>query len=349
MGRVAAAVAVFALLATPAAAAAAPVDGLHAASAVPPRESGLTTFSEFTAATSGASSSYGPHTDDQRVLYESFRYKPMQFVGVGQGDSPPGDPNVKITRDAAYGVPTITGATDADAFYGIGYAMAEDRLFQMEIFRHVGHGTLAELIGPSGLAMDEEVRRVTEGAAALQAEYNALPADARQRLQRFGDGINAYIQQVQGDSSQMPAEFALLNDLPIKPWTVQDSLGFGEYAGRFFGEFGHGELDTAASLAAMTKKVGATNARKIIDDVYPLNDPSGVTTIPRSVGVFPRHVGHPGSSSRAVVNETVASFGVRAAIMREAAVRGLIQTTVRGLQNQLGLVEVGSHYYIVDA
>ena len=93
----------------------------------------------------------------------------MQFVGAGQGQSPPGDPNVKIVRDAQYGVPTITGATDADAFYGIGYAMAADRLFQMEVFRHVGHGTLAELIGQSGIAMDEDVRRVTEGPAGLQA------------------------------------------------------------------------------------------------------------------------------------------------------------------------------------
>src|SRR5207248_226936 len=118
---------------------------------------------------------------------------------------------------------------------------------------------------------------------------------------------------------------------------------------RFFGEFGHGELDTAASLAAMTKKVGAANARKIIDDVYPLNDPSGVTTIPRSVGVFPRHVGHPGSASHTVVNNTVVSLGGTTAIMRAAAERDLIQTTIRGLQNQLGLVGFGSNEYIVDA
>src|SRR2546423_5303576 len=192
-------------LLAPLAAGAAPKAGLRAGSAVPPGQSGNTTMAEFTAAQSGASSSYGPHTDDQRVLYQTFNYKPMQFVGAGVGVPPPGDANVKIARDPKYGVPTITGATDGDAFYGIGYAMAADRLFQMEVFRHVGHGTLAELIGPSGLAMDEAVRQVTEGDAALQAEFNALPPDARLRLQRFVDGINAYIDQVQGDPSQMPA------------------------------------------------------------------------------------------------------------------------------------------------
>src|SRR5256885_13373642 len=102
-----------------------------------------------------SASSYGAHPDDQRQLYQSFHYKPMQFVGAGQGVAPPGDANVKIRRDSRYGVPTITGKTDADVFYGIGYAMATDRLFQMEVFRHVGNGTLAELIGASGLPLDE--------------------------------------------------------------------------------------------------------------------------------------------------------------------------------------------------
>src|SRR5207245_9715562 len=124
--------------------------------------------------------------------------------------------------------------------------------------------------------------------------------------------IKPYFNEARLAPNKLPSESVLLGDLPITPWTVDDSLAFGEYAGRFFGEFGHGELDMADSLATMTQKVGLTNARKIINDVYPLNDPSAVTTIPRSVGVFPRHVGHPGSSSHAVVNDTVASLGGRA-------------------------------------
>ena len=47
--------------------------------------------------------------------------------------------------------------------------------FQLEAFRHVGHGTLAALIGPGGIVMDEDVRRVSEGSAALMAEFQALP------------------------------------------------------------------------------------------------------------------------------------------------------------------------------
>src|SRR5437763_439796 len=230
--------------AAPGSASAAASDQLKAGSAVPPGQSGLTTLSQFTQVTLGLASSYGPHTDDQRQLYANFHYKPMQFA-AGGGVSPPGDANVTIRRDPRWGVPTIVGKTDGDAFYGIGYAMAADRLFQMEVFRHVGQGTLAELIGQGGLAMDEAVRQVSEGAARRAAEYNALPPDARIRVQRFVDGVNAYIDQAQqpgNDASMLPAEFTLLNDRPVKHWTVDDLLGFGEFAGRLFGVFGHGGL-----------------------------------------------------------------------------------------------------------
>ncbi|MHB8657155.1 MAG: penicillin acylase family protein [Solirubrobacteraceae bacterium] len=107
----------------------------------------------------------------------------MQFAGEDAGTAPSGDPNVRIWRDPVCDVPTITGATDADTFYGLGYTMAQDRLLQMEAFRHVGHGTLAALTGASGLAM-EAVRRFSEGSSALQREFDALPV-ARARLRRF--------------------------------------------------------------------------------------------------------------------------------------------------------------------
>src|SRR5919197_142115 len=94
-------------LCAPLVAHAAQKDALKAGSAVPPGQSGNTTMAQFTAVQSGASSSYGPHTDDQRVLYQRFNYKPMQFVGAGVGLPTPGDVNVKIARDPKYGIPTI--------------------------------------------------------------------------------------------------------------------------------------------------------------------------------------------------------------------------------------------------
>lgn len=291
-GRIVAALVGLATAVCPAAASAVTPDGLTAVNVVPPGESGNTTLAQFTAATSGASSSYGPNTDDQESLYATWQYKPMQFSGEGQGSSPPGDSNVTIVRDPTYGIPTITAASDADLFYGVGYAMAQDRLFQMEVFRHVGHGTLAALIGPAGIAMDEQVRQVTEGPAALQAEFNALPAPDQARLQRFVDGINAYIAQVQNNPLAQPAEFSLLGDEPIQPWTVGDALGFGEYAGRFFGEFDGGELVNAVLFEQLVKRYGRKRAQVIFNDLLPLNDPHAPTSISPRDGRFPLRLGH---------------------------------------------------------
>jgi len=141
--------------------------------------------------------------------------------------------------------------------------------------------------------MDEEVRRVTEGQGALEAELNRLPATARLRLQRFVDGINAYIDQVQGNPATMPAEFTLLNDLPIQHFSVADIVGFGEYAGRFFGEFGHGELGAAATYEHLVARFGRKKAEKVFHDLLPLNDPHAPTSIAARDGRFPRHTrGH---------------------------------------------------------
>ncbi len=267
-------------------------DGLTAMNVVPPGESGLTTAGQFAAATAGASSSYGPHTDDQESLYANWEYKPFQFEGQGLGASPPGDGNVKIWRDPTWDVPTITAASDPDLFYGLGYAMAQDRLFQMEVFRHVGHGTLAQLIGPAGIPMDQAVRQTSEGPAALQAEFDALPAPDQARLQRFIDGVNAYIAQMQNNPLEQPAEFGLLGDEPIQPWTVGDALGFGEYAGRFFGEFDGGEVANAVLFEQLVKRYGRRKAEVIFNDLLPLDDPHAPTSIAPRDGRFPIPLGH---------------------------------------------------------
>jgi len=320
-----------------------PVDLARAVNVVPPGESGLITLPKFLQAQ--IDGNYGPHFADQAPLYASFRYKSDAF---GKGTLWHTLPGATIYRDA-WGVPQIYADSPVSLLRAMGYAMASDRLFQMEIFRRAGHGTLAALLGAGYIPMDEAVRQVSEGSAARMAEFNAADPLTKAEGVAFADGINTYINEAMTDPNKLPAEFVLLGDLPIASWTVDDSLAFGEYAGRFFGEFGHGELDMAASLAAMTNKVGAASARKIIDDVYPLNDPSAATTIPRSVGIFPRHVGHPGGRSGAIVNNTIASMGGALSVARAAAARASIATTVRALQNKLGLVGFGSNEYVVDA
>ncbi|HEV7678187.1 MAG TPA: penicillin acylase family protein [Candidatus Dormibacteraeota bacterium] len=324
-----------------------PADGMRAANAVPPGESGFISLSSFAAVQAGAQSSYGPNFADQLPLYANWQYKPMQFQRTGTGTNPGGNAAATVYRDSS-GVPQIYAASEDDLFYAMGYAMAQDRLFQMEAFRHVGHGTLAELTGASGIPMDEAVRRVSEGAAARTAELQKQPASVRSELSHFTAGINQYISEASTDPSKMPAEFVLLNDLPIKPWADDDTLAFGEYAGRFFGEFGHGELGAAKTYLDLVAKLGQPAAEKAFADLYPLDDPRAPHTIPDSSGTFPRHTGAnvPGGGGAAgspYVNHDPATLPPSADV---ASVEKLVDgqaATVSLLQRVLAIPRWGSN------
>lgn len=268
------------VLSPPARASAPPTDDVRAVNVVPPGESGFV----------GATGSQR-NTADQLPLYAAWQYKPMQFDTSSGGVHPGGDVNVTVARDH-YGVPRIDARDDRELFYGMGYAMGQDRLWQMEVSRHVGEGTLAQLLGATGLPSDELVRRTTEGSAR-NAEFTSLPAPVQRDLQRFTDGVNQAMTEAQGDPSKLPAEFALFKDLPIAPWTVGDTLAYQEYAGRFFGEFGMTELLAARVRQDLVGRLGQTAAAAAFNDLYCLNDPRAPHTIPDTDGTFPRHVAGP--------------------------------------------------------
>src|SRR5205823_7721385 len=193
--RLASALAVLAvvLAAAGASAATGPVDLARAVNVVPPGESGLITIPQFIEAQ--ADGNFGPHFADQAPLYSSFRYKSDAF---GKGTPWHTLTGATIYRDS-WGVPQIYANSPVSLLRGMGYAMAADRLFQMEIFRRVGHGTLAALLGKSFLPMDEAVRQVSEGSAARMAEFNAADPLTRAEGFAFADGINTYINEAQLD------------------------------------------------------------------------------------------------------------------------------------------------------
>ena len=83
-----------------------------------------------------------PHLDDQLGLFQSFTFKPAGFDLPGTSETP--FAGVTITRDA-YGVPNIHAGNDHDLWKGVGYAVAQDRLVQLELFRRATQGRLAEL------------------------------------------------------------------------------------------------------------------------------------------------------------------------------------------------------------
>jgi penicillin G amidase len=137
---------------------------------------------------------------------------------------------ITIVRDS-FGVPHVYGATAEDVSYGAGYALAQDRLWQMHTFRMVAKGRLSELLGivdilgiADTVSIDKDVRTYTYTAEERARKFETYPAEIRANLQAFADGVNARIAEVQLDPTQLPVEFVEYATPVIEPWTVDDSF-----------------------------------------------------------------------------------------------------------------------------
>ena len=125
---------------------------------------------------------------------------------------------VSIARDA-HGIPHIQADNDRDLFFGFGYAMAQDRLFQLDYLRRKAQGRLAEILGPDGLETDIVARTIGHSRIAAD-EWERLSPEVRQTLTAFTDGVNALIDHC-GDN--LPIEFDLLDYRP-KRWIETDCI-----------------------------------------------------------------------------------------------------------------------------
>jgi len=124
---------------------------------------------------------------------------------------------VEIERDA-WGIPHIFATNDRDLFVGFGFALAQDRLFQLDYLRRKATGQLAEILGSAGLESDRIVRTVGLAEIARQ-EWETLGSETKQLLESFTAGINAALEH----TPTLPIECALLDYRPA-PWTPLDSL-----------------------------------------------------------------------------------------------------------------------------
>ncbi|HLG50777.1 MAG TPA: penicillin acylase family protein, partial [Chloroflexota bacterium] len=124
---------------------------------------------------------------------------------------------VRIRRDR-WGVAHITAETVPDLFFGLGYAMAQDRLWQLDYQRRLVRGELAEVFGPSALESDRRMRILGLARAGDRAWGSAPPA-VRTVVEALTAGINRWI-EVMGN--RLPIEFEILEYEP-RPWRPSDS------------------------------------------------------------------------------------------------------------------------------
>jgi penicillin amidase len=129
---------------------------------------------------------------------------------------------VRVQRDR-WGVAHIYAQNEHDLFFAQGFVVAQDRLFQMELWKRSGQGRLAEILGPSYVKRDTSAR-LLRYRGDMDAEYKSYSPDTKEILEAFTSGINAYIEGIQKPGGiGLPLEFQLAGFKP-ELWKPEDCL-----------------------------------------------------------------------------------------------------------------------------
>lgn len=125
---------------------------------------------------------------------------------------------VEIIKDI-WGISHIYAQNPEDLFFAQGFNVAQDRLFQLEIWRRQATGTLAEILGRKALKKDIG-SRLLKARVDMQEELSHYHPHGKEIIGSFVRGINAYIELTEADPSLLPLEFNLLG---LKPgyWTPE--------------------------------------------------------------------------------------------------------------------------------
>jgi penicillin amidase len=164
--------------------------------------------------------------------------------------------DVGIYRDTD-GVPHIFAANEADAYRALGFVHAQDRLFQMEIFRRTGAGRLSEILGSAALPVDRFMR-VMGFYRIANASFAHLGPATRAALTAYAEGVNGYIASHRGSFGP---EFFLLGIRP-EAWTPADSLVFARIMSVLLG----GDYRAASARAALARRLAPEELRALFPD-----------------------------------------------------------------------------------
>ena len=167
---------------------------------------------------------------------------------------------VTISRDD-HNIPTISAASEEDAYFTLGYVHAQERMFQMELMRRQGQGRLSEIIGAIGLGPDRTMR--TFGVyRRTQEDLKGLDAATRTAAERYAAGVNAWL----GEGHPLPFEFTLLHFTP-EPWQPADSLVWQKLMGlQLSGNWNVELLNAALANRLGADRAGALSPGPKVDD-----------------------------------------------------------------------------------
>ena len=135
---------------------------------------------------------------------------------------------VTVTRDGK-GIPQIYADSPADLFMAQGFVQAQDRFWQMDVNRHITSGTLSSMFGKGQVETDTFIQTM-DWRGTAQTEYDTqLDSTAKQYLQAYSAGVNAWLGEHPGGAGAS-LEYALLgtaySGYKPAPWTPVDSISW---------------------------------------------------------------------------------------------------------------------------
>ena len=123
----------------------------------------------------------------------------------------------QVTRDVN-GIAHLRAGNTHDLYFLQGYVHAQDRLFQMDVLRRLGSGTLAELLGEGALPTDVQLRTIGLRRAA-ERSLPALSVRSQAAMAAYAEGVNAW-----AAANPLPPEYGALELTQFQPWTALDTV-----------------------------------------------------------------------------------------------------------------------------
>ena len=177
---------------------------------------------------------------------------------------------VEIVRNT-HAVPHIFGEHDSDVFFGLGYAHAQDRFWQMQMSRRIAQGRLSEMFGARTLRSDELMRRLDIYTLSRDA-VAAQDAPTQAALQAYADGVNAWLMQVNEGAQGRGAPEFFLFDAEMPLWQPADSIAIL----KLIAVQHNTQIAREVRRARLSLALNGTGLEAVLPDVMPTGERTGI-------------------------------------------------------------------------
>ena len=183
---------------------------------------------------------------------------------------------VEIVRDN-HAVPHIFAEHEKDLFYGLGYAHAEDRLWQLLMLRRTAQGRLSEVFGERTLKIDRFIRAIDiYGVSAQALAYQSK--DDLAALQAYANGINARIRAVRAEALGRGAPELFRFEPEIAPWTPTDSMAVMRYIAL--------QMTDKAAMEVLQARLSLAIPDDRLRDLFPAEQGAPLLSVPSYADLF---------------------------------------------------------------